>query len=103
MVNVYDSSGDVIARVHYRENLDYWNGSNYTCGSTGHHKGLTKLSDGRFVLIHGSQWEGEKKHAEIISARQAVQEILISGNNDLFDDFPKLKALRDKTLIPEAY
>lgn len=96
MVNVYDyDNEEVVARVNYNENLDYWDGHNKTCGSTGRHKGLTKLKDGRYVLIHGTQWEAEKDHAEIISAEQALQEILLSGNEDLLNDrrFKKLKEL----------
>ena len=53
-VNVLED-GVVIARVEYNNNLDFWDGHNWTCGSTGRHLGLTQLRDGRFVLIHGTQ------------------------------------------------
>lgn len=93
-VNVYED-GDVIARVRYNQNLDFWDGRNFTCGSTGRHKGLTKLKDGRYVLIHGTQWQGEKDWAEIISPQQALQEILKSGNTELLETkkFAELKKL----------
>jgi hypothetical protein len=81
-VNVYDESGSVIARVNYNENLDVWDGHNY-CRGTGRHLGLTRLKDGRFVLIHGTQWEGEKPYAEVISDTQALQEILRADNDEL--------------------
>ena len=86
-VNVYadESMEEVIARVRYNQNLDFWDGRNFTCGSTGRHKGLTKLKDGRYVLIHGTQWQGEKDYAIVISAEQALQEILKSGNHDLLE------------------
>jgi len=95
MVAVTDDTGDIVAEVDYTDNLDYWDGRNHTCGSTGRHKGLTQLPDGRFVLVHGSDWQGERNTAEFITAARAVQEILRSGNTDLFDDYPELAELRE--------
>lgn len=102
-VNVYDEEGEVIARVRYNENLDYWNGRNWENGGTGRHKGITKLKDGRYVLIHGTDWQGERDYAEIISAKQALQEILKSGNSELLDTkkFAELKKLYEKYLLEE--
>ena len=34
MVKVYDENGKVIAMVEANNNLDWWDGSNWTCGST---------------------------------------------------------------------
>lgn len=51
-VNVLDENGQVVGRVRYNNNLDWWDGNNWTCGAVGKHKGLTKLKDGRYVLIH---------------------------------------------------
>ena len=100
-VNVYEDA-EVIARVEYNNNLDFWDGHNWTCGSTGLHKGLTKLKDGRFVVIHGTQWQGQSDHAEIISADEAAQEILRAEKDDLFEKYPELKTIRDKKLVEEA-
>lgn len=99
-VNVYED-GEVVARVKYNQNLDFWDGRNYTCGSTGRHKGLTRLKDGRYVLIHGTQWQGEFDNAEIISSQQALQEILSSESDELFEKYPELKELQQKTLAEE--
>ena len=101
-VNVYED-GDVIARVRYNQNLDYWDGRNWTNGGVGRHKGLTKLRDGRYVLIHGTQWQGEKDWAEIISPEQALQEILKSGNTELLDikKFAELKKLYEEKYLLE--
>ena len=101
-VNVYED-GDVIARVRYNQNLDYWDGRNWTNGGVGRHKGLTKLRDGRYVLIHGTQWQGEKDWAEIISPEQALQEILKSGNTELLDTkkFAELKKLYEEKYLLE--
>jgi len=100
-VSVINESGEILGEVGYNDNLDFWDGSNNTCGSTGRHKGLAKLSDGQYVLIHGTQWQGEKASAEVISPEQAVQEILSSGNTELFDEFTELQAVREKNILHE--
>jgi hypothetical protein len=107
-VNVYEENqyglgDDVIARVRYNSCLDYWDGRNWTNGGVGRHKGLTKLRDGRYVLIHGTQWQGEKDWAEIISPEQALQEILKSGNTELLGTkkFAELKKLYEEKYLLE--
>ena len=104
-VNVYEDEflKEVVARVRYNQNLDFWDGRNFTCGSTGRHKGLTKLKDGRYVLIHGTDWQGEKDWAEIISSEQALQEILKSGNTELLSTkkFAELKKLYEEKYLLE--
>lgn len=98
LIPVYEGRGTdeerVVGEVAYNSLLDYWDGSNWTCGSTGLHKGIDKLGD-QWVLIHGTQWEGAKDWAETISPEQAVQEILRSGNTELFDSFPELAEYRE--------
>jgi len=101
-VNVLDEEGNVVARVEYNSNLDHWDGSNWTAGSMGIHKGITKLKDGRYVLIHGSDWQGDQSYGEIISKEQAIQEI-VKGNvllikekkfadlNELYEKFETLE------------
>lgn len=74
--------------------MDYWDGHNWTCGSAGRHEGLTKLNE-EFVLIHGTQWQGEKEYAEIITEKEAVQRILGSGNTELFNEYPELQTIRE--------
>ena len=100
-VNVYESQDlqdDVVARVRYNQDLDYWDGSNNTNGGIGMHKGITKLKDGRYVIIIGSQWQGAKDYAYIVSAEEALQEILKSDNGQLLDTkkFVELKRLKDR-------
>lgn len=102
-ISVYDDGGNVVARVRYNSNLDYWDGRNFTCGGTGRHKGLTKLRDGRFVIIYGTQWQGEKNTARIISPEEALQEVLRSGNTEILDlhKFQELKKLYKENLVDE--
>lgn len=100
MVNVFDRSGEIIADVDYNNNLDRWNGQNWQSGGTGKHRGLTRLEDGRFVLIHGSDWQGVESYAELISKEDALQEILKSRDLDLLDEF-ELRGLYEQKLVKE--
>lgn len=98
-VNVFDNDlgcGEIIGRVRYNTDLDYWDGRNWTSGSTGMHKGITKLKDGSFVIIVGSQWQGSKDFAYTVSPQEALEEILKSGNSQLLEltKFKKLKELQ---------
>lgn len=85
-VNVYEfeESDEIISRVRYNQDLDYWDSSNWTNGGVGMHKGITKLKDGRYVIIHGTQWQGQTDKAYVVSAREAIQEILRAQKLDLF-------------------
>ena len=94
-VNVY-KDGKVIARVQYSDNLDFWDGSNWTCGSTGRHLGLTRLrKSGQYVLIHGTDLQGEQDSAEIITEEEAYQAIVSSGNIELLEKFPDLQRFEE--------
>lgn len=99
-VNVYESEfcNKIVARVKYNEKLDYWNGRNWGNGGLGMHKGITKLKDGRFVIIIGSQMQGSKDYAYIVSKEEALQEVLESGNVELLEEqkFAELKTLYEK-------
>ena len=99
-VNVYESEfcNDIVARVKYNEKLDYWNGRNWGNGGLGMHKGITRLKDGRFVIIIGSQKQGSKDYAYIVSKEEALQEILKSDKLELLEDkkFAELKTLYEK-------
>ncbi len=80
-----DPWGPIVARVRYNANLDHWDGRNFTCGQTGRHKGITKLKDGRYVLIHGTDWVDENDWAEVVDEETALQEVLKSGHLELLD------------------
>jgi hypothetical protein len=99
-VNVYrtEEHDEVVARVRYNSDLDHWDGRNWTSGSTGRHLGITKLKTGEYVLIYGTQWQGEQDTAEIVSADCALQEILKSGHLELLETkkFAALKELAEK-------
>jgi hypothetical protein len=101
MLNVYDRKGQIVARVQEHQNLDYWDGNNFTNGGTGKHRGLTKLKDGRFVLVHTSQWTGSKDFGEIITAEEALQEILNSNNLELLEKFVDLNKLYEDSILEQ--
>ena len=83
MINVYDGI-TVIARVKYNENLSFDN-----------RLGLTKLNDGRYVLIRGAFYENHNDYGEIISEREAFQLIMRYNHSlleeDKFKDLLKYK------------
>ena len=101
-VNVYED-GDVIARVRYNSALDYWDGSNWLNGGPGRHKGITKLKDGRYVIIIGSDWQGERDYAYVVDADEALQEILKAQQLDLLNTkkFAELKKLYEEKYLIE--
>ena len=66
----------VIGMVEYTDNLDHWDGHNWSDGSLGHHLGIGRLKDGRFYLCHGTQWQGEQDYAEVVDEKRAKQEVL---------------------------
>jgi len=93
-VPVFDEEGKVVARVEYNDRLDFWDGRNMTCGSTGRHLGYTKLKSGSYVLIHGSQWQDERAHGEIVSAEELIQAAARNGHLDnLFARYPELRSV----------
>jgi hypothetical protein len=106
-VNVYEHpmkmSQEVIARVRYNTVLDYWDGHNWKNGGPGWHKGITKLKDGRYVIIIGTDWQGQQDHAYVVAPEEALQEILRSQNLELLKTkkFKELKRLYEKTLPAE--
>jgi len=103
MVKVYDADCDIIGQVKYNNDLDFWDGSNYTAGGVGNHLGITKLKDGRFVLIHGTQWQGRQDYAEVVSDLYALQEIIRTGHEEILEKkkFSKLKELYEKEMLIE--
>ena len=101
--NRYEVDGDVIARVRYNSALDYWDGSNWLNGGMGRHKGITKLKDGRYVIIIGSDWQGERDYAYVVVADEALLEILKAQQLDLLDTkkFSELKKLYEEMYMLE--
>ena len=105
-VNVYDSheKATIVARVNYNQELDMWDGRNWGNGGIGRHLGITRLRDGvggkvgQYVLIYGTQWQGERDYAVVVSPMAALQAILRSGNVELLElrRFAELKALAER-------
>lgn len=81
-----------IARVRYNEVLDRWNGSNWSNGGVGMHKGLSKLKDGRYVIIVGSQWQDGRDYGYVATISEVIGEVVFSDNyKDILRRFPELK------------
>ena len=98
-----ENGGEVIARVRYNADLDFWNGQNMENGGRGLHRGITKLRDGSYVIIIGSQWENSRDYAYVVSPEEALQEIIKSGHEELLDTkkFKDLKPLLDQMIEEE--
>jgi len=77
--------GKVVGMVPYTDNLNYWDGHNWTCGSTGRHLGIGKTKDGRFYICYGTQWEGERDYAEIVSGQEA-KELVLRHNPKIYEE-----------------
>lgn len=75
----------VVARVRYNELLDRWNGSGWSNGGVGMHKGVTRLKDGRYVIIVGSDWQDGRDYGYIASPSEVLKEIIYSGNKGLLE------------------
>ncbi|MBN1574739.1 MAG: hypothetical protein JW984_16200 [Deltaproteobacteria bacterium] len=84
-VTLYDENGNALGLVAYTDNLDHWDGHNMTCGATGRHLGVGKLKDGRFYVCHGTNWQGEKNHAELISEEEA-KSLVLSHRADMYQE-----------------
>lgn len=99
MVNIYNSSNKVIGTVKYNNNLDTWNGGNYQNRGVGRHLGITKVSNGRYCLIFGTDWEGENDYAHLIPDEQAFQ-LIMKYNQDLLDKdlFKELSRFKENLL-----
>lgn len=104
MVPVYESyqayfdGGRVVARVKPTRNLDFFDGNNMQNGGNGHHKGITKLSNRRYVLVSTTDWQSEREYAYVVSEEEALDEILKSDNDQLLKDpmFEELTKLLDE-------
>ena len=81
-VRLFDGE-TAIGLVEYTANLDHWDGRNWTCGSTGRHLGLGKLKDGRFYVCPGTQWQGERDSARIVTEDEA-KSLCMEHNPDVF-------------------
>jgi len=88
-VAVYEN-GKILAIVEINRNLD---GDAGNSGFDGIHLGLTRLNDGRYVLISSSQWEGDEQSAEVITSDKAFDYICQTGNYYLLND-PKFADLK---------
>lgn len=92
LINVKNANGKIVARVEYNHNLDKWDGNNY-CRGVGRHLGLTRLRNGNYALIHGTQWQGEEDSAEEIMRDDALQQWCDGGEPA---GFPELEAMAEK-------
>lgn len=82
-----------IGRVRCTTNLDFWNGEYMSCGKKGQHLGLTKLRDGRFVLVYSfDDFINKKPYTDVISRERALEVINEYKHRELLKTY-KFKCL----------
>lgn len=103
MINVYKNE-KIVGRVNYNNNLDYLVRTNWQNGRVGRHKGITKLRNGSFVIIYGTDWQWGVNTAEVVTDEKALIEILESGKEELLEEkkFARLKELYERTMMSEV-
>ena len=92
MVKLYENKSleNVIGSVENNNDLDFWDGHNWTNGGPGRHLGFGQLDSGEFYLIHGTQWQGEQDYAFLVSAEEIIKEAIKSDNIDQLEEYPEL-------------
>lgn len=105
MINIYrdEERKELVGVVNYNNKLDYVVGTNWQNGGVGYHKGITKLKDGSYVIIIGSDYQGDKDYGYIVSENEALKEIIESGNLELLQGkkFKSLRELYEKSMLIE--
>lgn len=96
-ISVYENK-QIIGQVEYNSDLDHWDGHNFACGGPGRHLGIAQFKkSGKYVLIYGTQWQGERDRAEVVSADKALQAILTHKPDEL-TNWPELQKLYEETM-----
>ena len=80
--------------MKYTNNLDFWDGHNWSNGSPGTHLGITKLRNNQYVLVHGTDWEGQRDYGEIVSSKEALDAILRTQHEELLET-QKFRGLKE--------
>ena len=107
-INVQENDYDyevIVGKVTYNQDLDFWDGRNYSCGQCGYHNGIARLKkpykDGRlFVLIVGTDYQGEKDWASLKTDQEILDIIIDSNNLEILEKrgYKRLKDLYQKTI-----
>lgn len=71
----------------------YFDGRNYISKATGDqwlHETLYKSAKGRYYIVHSSQWQGSRDHAEEITAKDAAA-WLLQNEHELPEDLAEFE------------
>jgi len=69
-----------------------WDGRNHISVATGsqwNHETLYRSRKGRYYVVHSSQWQGSRDHAEWVSNHEATRWLLANGR-ELYADLESL-------------
>lgn len=81
------------ATKHWEEETD-WDGRNHISRATGsqwNHQELYRSRKGRYYIVHSSQYQGSRDHAEWVSPQEATR-WLLHNEHDLPDDLKEHEA-----------
>jgi len=81
------------AQASWDEALD-WDGRNHISRASGDqftHETLYKSAKGRYYVVHSSQWQGSRDHAEEISPKKAAKWLIHNDCEELPEDLAKLE------------
>jgi hypothetical protein len=98
MVKLYKNEllNEIIGEVVYNENLDRFNGHNFTNPGRCMHKGWGYLEEEAcYYIIIGSDWQGTQDYAYVVSAEQLIREMIDSDNTSEIDECPELQDIYD--------
>lgn len=75
------------------EEATEWDGRNHISKATGsqwEHQTLYRSRKGRYYVVHSSQWQGRRSHAEWVSNHEAAR-WLLANDEELPEELAKLE------------
>lgn len=84
---------DTDLAAHSWDEATYFDGRNHISKATGDqwtHETLYKSSKGRYYIVHSSQWQGSRDHAEEITPKAAAA-WLLSNEHELPEDLAEFE------------
>ena len=79
----------VVAIVKYVQNLDTWDGRNFSSGSAGQHIGIRKITRGVFAgkwyVCYGTDWQGQEDEAFLLEDEEDAKQICLDYDPDSYE------------------
>lgn len=75
--------------------IDRWDGRNLTTGGSFNHAHVYKSTDGRYVVVLSSQWQGSRTHAAVFNQKEFLEYM------KSIDRLEEASMIIDRPLVPE--